>query len=206
MRKPVRYSHDAACSLLLAVIAATAFCLPARQLKAQTRERPSGARIGADSTSGDSSASRSSRSGGRKDLWLSGGIGAGGENGSGIAAILSAWYADGSVVIGARTSEGAPWERETDTHDKAALIGLRARSTHAFVLGALGAGRTGGSHSNGEQSGSRTYFAGETSIAFGVEGGVTYHVIGIGIDAFSARTRRFSYSAITLSLQLGYLE
>lgn len=120
--------------------------------------------------------------------------------------IGSAWYASGPVVVGARTSEGAPFEHETDTHEKALLIGLRERSRHAFALGAIGAGRMGGSHSNGEQSGSRTGIPDETSVAYGLEGGLTYHFIGIGLDAFGARTSRITYSGLTLSIQLGYLE
>ncbi|MGI8548346.1 MAG: hypothetical protein ACR2M1_13625 [Gemmatimonadaceae bacterium] len=130
------HSHPGACSFLVAATVVSAFCLPARRLDAQRSERASSARLGADSTSADSSASRSSRVRGRQNVWLSGGVGSGGEGGSGIAAIGNVWYAYGPVAIGARLSEGAPWAHETDTHDKAALIGLRARSAHAFVLGA----------------------------------------------------------------------
>lgn len=142
----------------------------------------------------------------QQNAWLSGGLGAGGEGGSGIAVIASGWYAHGHAVIGARMSEGSPWERETDTRENAVLIGARARTQHAFVLGAVGAGRMWGSHSNGEQSGTRTPIPGETSLALGVEAGVTYHVIGLGLDLFSASTSRISYRGAALVLQLGYLD
>lgn len=190
---------------LTVLIVVSAFWLPTQRLDAQTSGQAADARVGADSTGMDSSASQASARV-RQNVWLSGGLGSGGERGVGLAAIGSAWYAYGHVALGARVSEGAPWEHETDTHDKAVLVGLRARSAHAFILGAVGAGRMGGSHSNGEQSGTRTYFADETSVAFGVEGGVTYHVIGIGFDVFGARTQRLNYSGIALSIQLGDLE
>lgn len=192
-------------TFLAVLIIVSACWLPTRRVDAQTSERAGGAPVGADSTGTDSSPSRSSARV-TQNFWLSGGVGGGGERGAGLAAIGSAWYAYGHVALGARVSEGAPWAHETDTHDKAVLVGLRARSAHAFILGAVGAGRMGGSHSNGEQSGTRTYFADETSAAFGVEGGITYHVVGIGLDVFGARTQQINYSGITLSIQLGYLE
>lgn len=202
---PETRSYRDARVVLAAFVMVTAFCLPTPELHAQVRERADGAGIGAGSGSAstDSSASRSSV---RGNAWISAGLGAGGERGAGIAVIGSAWYASGPVAIGARISEGAPFEHETDTHEKAALIGLRARSAHAFIVGAVGAGRMGGSHANGEQSGTRTSFPDQSSLALGLEGGFTYHVIGIGLDAFGARTKRISYSGVTLSVQLGYLE
>lgn len=133
-------------------------------------------------------------------------MGGGGANGQGLAAIGSLWYTYGPVALGVRSSQGGPWERETDTHEKAALVGLRARSTHAFIVAALGGGTMAESVSNGEQSGSRTYFPADHSFATSIEAALTYKAVGVGIDAFTARSHRTAYRGLALSVQLGYLE
>ncbi len=93
-----------------------------------------------------------------------------------------------------------------DTREKAALVGLRARSKHAFALVGVGAGTMSGSRSNGEQSGTRTVFGDQPSVAYGAEAAITYYVIGIGLDVFGASGHRTSYSGVALSIQLGYVK
>jgi hypothetical protein len=142
----------------------------------------------------------------QQNAWVSLGLGNGGATHmEGIAGIASGWYAYGPLVVGARYSEGGPFFGPS-THERAALVGLRARTRHTFALASVGGGTMGGWRSNGEQSGTRTTFPDETSIAFGAEAGVAFYVIGIGVDVFGAKSHRTSYSGIALSVQLGYLK
>ena len=182
------------------LIAAAALIAPRTVAAQATKSAPPTA---TDSTAHGSTTQHRFR---HQNVWLSGGLGGGGANGQGLAGIGSLWYTYGPVALGVRSSQGGPWERETDTHEKAALIGLRARRTHSFILAAVGGGTMAESVSNGEQSGSRTYFPAEHSFATSIEAAVTYKVVGIGIDAFTAQGRRTTYRGLALSVQLGYLE
>ena len=143
----------------------------------------------------------------QQDLWISAGIGEGGaaRTGDGLGAMASGWYAYGPYVAGVRASAAGPFFGP-GTRDKAALVGLRARSTHAFVLFGVGAGTLSGARSNGEQSGSETVFPDLVSIAYGAEASVNYKVIGIGLDLFGAVAGRTSYTGLAMSIQLGYLK
>lgn len=188
------------------LIAAVALIGPRMAAAQATKSAPPTAIDSTDSTDSTAQGSMTQHHFRHQNVWLSGGLGGGGANGQGLAGIGSLWYTYGPVALGVRSSQGGPWERETDTHEKAALIGLRARRTHVFILAAVGGGTMAESVSNGEQSGSRTYFPAERSFATSIEAALTYKVVGIGIDAFTARGHRTAYRGLALSVQLGYLE
>jgi|SRR6185437_2338934 hypothetical protein len=142
----------------------------------------------------------------QQNAWISAGIGGGGAGGNGIAGVVSGWYAYGPYVVGARASSGGPLFGGRQVREKAALVGLRARSARTFALIGVGGGTMNGWRSNGEQSGTRTTYGDEPSIAFAAEAGVTYYAIGIGLDVFGASNHRTSYAGIALAVQLGYLK
>jgi hypothetical protein len=136
-----------------------------------------------------------------QNAWISAGFGAGT---NGFGEVVSGWFSGGGWVVGIRTSSASGFF-SPEYHDRALILGIRARSGHLQTLLGAGPGRIGGSRSNGEQSGTRSSYADESSVGLAAEAGWTSSLIGIGLSAFGAKGPTLSFGGIALAIQLGWM-
>ena len=117
--------------------------------------------------------------------------------------IGSGWYANNDLVFGAHVAEvSALWGPEV--HDAALLIGFRNVSRHGLALIAVGPARLGGKMYVGDLYIPRTVATNEIGVAMSAEAIINLPLIGIGLDAFAARSSNRLVEGVTLSLQVGW--
>jgi hypothetical protein len=137
----------------------------------------------------------------RQNAWVSAGIGVGM---GGVAVIGSGWYANNDVVYGAHVADvAALWGPEV--HDAALLIGFRNVSRHGLALIAVGPARLGGKMYVGNLFIPRTVATNEIGMAMAAEAIMNFDLVGVGLDAFAARSSNRLVEGVTLSLQVGWL-
>ena len=148
----------------------------------------------------DSTASSTATPVRRQNVWVSAGIGVGM---GGVAGIGSGWYANNDLVFGAHVAEvSALWGPEV--HDAALLIGFRNVSRHGLALIAVGPARLGGKMYVGDPYIPRTVASNEIGMAMSAEAIINLPLVGIGLDAFAARSSNRLVEGVTLSLQVGW--
>jgi hypothetical protein len=136
----------------------------------------------------------------RQNAWVSAGIGVGI---GGLAAAASGWYANNDVVYGVHVAHvSALWGPEV--HEAALLVGFRNVSPHGLALIAVGPARLGGKMYVGDPYIPRTVATNEIGVAMSVEAIINLSLVGIGLDAFAARSSNRLVEGVTLSLQLGW--
>ena len=149
----------------------------------------------------DSTASSTATPVRRQNVWVSAGIGVGK---GGVAVIGTGWYANNDLVYGAHVAEvSALWGPEV--HDAALLIGFRNASHHVLALIAVGPARLGGKMYVGDLYIPRTVATNEIGMAMSAEAIINLPLVGIGLDAFAARSSNRLVEGVTLSLQVGWL-
>jgi hypothetical protein len=122
----------------------------------------------------------------------------------GLAALASGWYGNNDVVYGVHVAEVTSlWGPEV--HDAALLIGFRNVSQHGLALIAVGPASLGGKMYVGDLYVPRTVAANEIGMAVSAEAIINFSLIGIGLDAFAARSSNRLVEGVTLSLQIGWL-
>jgi len=136
----------------------------------------------------------------RQNAWISAGIGVGM---GGVAGMGSAWYGNNDLVVGAHAAEVAElWGNEV--HDVALLVGVRNLSRHGLALIAVGPARLGGKMYVGDPYIPRTVAKNEIGVAMSAEATFTFRLVGIGLDAFAARSSNRLVEGVTLSIQVGW--
>jgi hypothetical protein len=149
----------------------------------------------------DSTGSSNLKPARRQNAWVSAGIGVGI---GGVALMGSGWYSDNDLVFGAHVAEvAALWGPEV--HDAALLIGVRSVSPHGLALIAVGPARLGGKMYVGDPYIPRTVATNEIGVAASAEAIINFPLVGIGLDAFAARSSNRLVEGVILSLQHGWL-
>ena len=138
----------------------------------------------------------------RQNAWASAGIGVGV---GGAALMGSGWYSDNNLVVGAHVAEVAELWGSTEAHDAALLVGVRNLSPHALALIAVGPARLGGKMYVGNPYIPRTVASYEIGMAVSAEAIINFSLVGIGFDAFAARSSNRLVEGVTLSFQVGWL-
>jgi hypothetical protein len=116
----------------------------------------------------------------------------------------SAWYGNNDLVVGAHAAEVAElWGNEV--HDVALLVGVRNLSRHGLALIAVGPARLGGKMLVGDPYIRRTVARNEIGMALSAEAILNLPLVGIGLDAFAARSSNRLVEGVILSLQVGWL-
>ncbi len=137
----------------------------------------------------------------RQNAWVSAGIGVGS---GGLAVMGSGWYGNNDLVFGAHVAEvSALWGPEV--HDAALLFGFRNLSRHGLALIAVGPARLGGKMLVGDPYIPRTVARNEIGMAMAAEAILTLPLVGIGLDAFAARSSNRLVEGVILSFQVGWL-
>jgi hypothetical protein len=122
----------------------------------------------------------------------------------GVAVMGSGWYGNNDLVFGAHVAEvSALWGPEV--HDAALLVGFRNVSRHGLALIAVGPAGLGGKMYVGDPYISRTVAKNEIGMALAAEAIFTFRLVGIGVDAFAARSSNRLVEGVILSLQVGWL-
>jgi hypothetical protein len=122
----------------------------------------------------------------------------------GVAGMGSAWYGNNDLVVGAHAAEVAElWGNEV--HDVALLVGVRNLSRHGLALIAVGPARLGGKMLVGDPYIRRTVARNEIGMALSAEAILNLPLVGIGLDAFAARSSNRLVEGVILSLQVGWL-
>jgi len=136
----------------------------------------------------------------RQNVWVSAGIGVGK---GGVAVIGSGWYGNNDIVYGAHVAEvSALWSPEV--HDAELLIGFRNVSRHGLPLIAVGPARLGGKMYVGDPYIPRKAATNEIGMALSAEAIINFSLVGIGFDAFAARSSNRLVEGVIFSLQVGW--
>jgi hypothetical protein len=137
----------------------------------------------------------------RQNAWVSAGIGAGM---GGVAVMGSGWYGNNDLVVGAHVAEVSElWGPEV--HDVALLLGFRNVGRQGLALIAVGPARLGGKLYVGDPYIPRTVARNEIGMAIAAEAIFTFRLVGIGLDAFAARSSNRLLEGVILSFQVGWL-
>lgn len=138
----------------------------------------------------------------QQNAWVSAGIGVG----MGGAAVMgSGWYSDNNLVVGAHVAEVAELWGSTEAHDAALMLGVRNLSPHGLAMIAVGPARLGGKMYVGDPYIPRTVANYEIGIAVSAEAIINFSLVGIGFDAFAARSSNRLVEGVILSFQVGWL-
>jgi hypothetical protein len=136
-------------------------------------------------------------------IWIAGGLG-GALNG-GLVGEWEAWVAHGPLALGVHSSSDDQIF-EDYKHERSLLGGARIPLGRLDVLFAAGSAVTGGSRSNGEQSGSRTTFPTERVALFELAGDWNFsRNVGVHTTWFAVSGGQSAYRALVIGLTLGKL-
>ena len=138
----------------------------------------------------------------RQDAWASAGIGVGL---GGLAMMASGWYSDNNLVFGAHAAKVAELWGSLEAHDVALMVGVRNLSPHSLIMVALGPAGLGGTMYVGDPYIPRTVATNEIGMALSAEAIINFSEVGIGLDAFAARSSNRLVQGVTLSFQVGWL-
>jgi hypothetical protein len=137
----------------------------------------------------------------RQNAWASAGIGVGM---GGLAMMGSGWYSDNNLVVGVHAAQVAELWGSTEVHDAALMVGVRNLDRHGLIMIAVGPARLGGKMYVGDPYIPRTAASNEIGMAVSAEATINFNLIGIGFDAFAARSSNRLVEGVTLSLQVGW--
>jgi hypothetical protein len=138
----------------------------------------------------------------RQNAWASAGIGVG--NG-GAAFVGSGWYSDNNLAVGAHAAQVAELWGSGEVHDAALMVGVRNLDQHGLIMIAVGPARLGGNMYVGDPYIPRTVATNEIGMAMAAEAIINFSLVGIGFDAFAARSSNRLVEGVTLSMQIGWL-
>ena len=119
--------------------------------------------------------------------------------------MASGWYSNNHLVVGAHAAEVAEWWGNDDVHDAALLLGVRNLRENSLLMIAAGPASLGGLRYVGDPYIPRAVARHEYGMAVAAEAILNLHLVGIGFDAFVARSANRLVEGVTLSLQLGWL-
>lgn len=150
----------------------------------------------------DSTGSSNAEPSRRQDAWVSAGIGVGLH---GVAAMGSGWYSNNNFVVGAHAADVTQlWG--PDVHDAALMIGVRNLSPHSLIMIAAGPAVLGGQLYVGDPyTPPNGVKSNEIGMAVSAEAIINLSQVGIGFDAFVARSENRLVEGVILSLQVGWL-
>jgi hypothetical protein len=137
----------------------------------------------------------------RQNAWASGGIGVGM---GGAAIVDSGWYSDNNLVVGVHAAQVAELWGSAEVHDAALMVGVRNLDRHGLIMFAVGPARLGGKMYVGDPYIPRTVASNEFGMAVSAEAIINFNLVGIGFDAFAARSSNRLVEGVTLSLQVGW--
>lgn len=118
--------------------------------------------------------------------------------------MASGWYSNNHLVVGAHAAEVAEWWEASEVHDAALLFGVRNLRENGLLMIATGPARLGGLRYVGDPDIPRVVARHEYGMAVSAEAILNLPVVGIGFDAFVARSENRRVEGVVLSLQLGW--
>jgi hypothetical protein len=122
-----------------------------------------------------------------------------------LAMMGSGWYSNNNLVVGAHVAEVAELWGYDDVHDAALMVGVRNLDPHGLIMIAVGPARLGGRLYVGDPYVPRTVATNEIGMAVSAEAILNFSLVGIGLDAFAARSSNRLVEGVILSLQVGWL-